>query len=70
MNLLSKPSVTSAVRSLEKALVKLEAAEAHHRAEADAHLEAAAQATSKANAEALAAVRAERVRTKLAELLA
>lgn len=70
MNLLNKPSVTAAVRSLEKALVELEAAQTHHTEQADAHLAVAAEATSKANAEALNAARAERIRNKLASLLA
>lgn len=68
-NILGKPSVTAAVRSLEKALVRLEKAEAEHRARAEEKNAKARELLSEAFEEELAADRADRIRTKLSDLL-
>lgn len=70
MNILSKPTVASAVRNLETALVELEKAQTAHEVRAEAKFTEARRIETEAKEEAADAARAARIRLKLADLLA
>lgn len=70
MKLLSKPSVATAVRDLEKSLVRLDEAIDAHSDKAMSHSEESQRLRSLADQEFANAERAIRIRSKLSDLLA
>lgn len=63
-------TVAEAIADLDRAVAKLDKAEAHHNALTDKHAYAAEVSSKLASDHEYAAVRAVRVRSKLVELLA
>lgn len=70
MSLFKKPTVSSAVASLESAFHELELAVKHHEENANSLREQIAKLQAQESQETASASRAARIRTKLGDLLA